>query len=154
MQREGTLTLKKRHQLATFADFCNECGNCDVFCPEDGAPYVLKPRFFGRRADYERFSDHDGFCIEVVDGVERVLGRFPEGEFVAELTGGHARFAGKDFALRFDADNLEGTLEGEASGQVDLTFFYIMDLLRRSLLHSAEQNYVAALARSSAAADV
>jgi putative selenate reductase len=150
VRREGTLALKKRHQIATFADFCNECGNCDVFCPEEGAPYVLKPRFFGRRADYERFSDHDGFCLEVVDGTERVLGRFPEGEFVAELTDGRARYAGKDFALRFDPNDLEGTLEGEASGKVDLTFFYIMDLLRRSLLHSAEANYVAALARSTA----
>ncbi len=150
VKREGTVALKKRHQIATFADFCNECGNCDVFCPEEGAPYVLKPRFFGRRADYERFSDHDGFCIEVVDGTERVFGRFPEGEFVAEVEGGHARYAGNGFALRFDASDLEGTLEGEASGKVDLTFFFIMDLLRRSLLHSGEENYVAALARSPA----
>ncbi len=148
VKREGTLTLKKRHQIATFADFCNECGNCDVFCPEEGAPYVLKPRFFGRRADYERFSDHDGFCLEVVDGTERVLGRFPEGEFVAEVADGRARYTGKDFALAFSADDLEGTLAGEASGSVDLTFFYIMNLLRRSLLHSAEANYIAALARN------
>ena len=43
----GSLTLERKHQIGNFADFCNECGNCDVFCPEDGGPYVLKPRFFG-----------------------------------------------------------------------------------------------------------
>jgi len=153
VQREGLLALKKRHQIATFADFCNECGNCDVFCPEEGAPYVLKPRFFGRRADFERFSDHDGFCIEVEGATERVLGRFPEGEFTAEVEDGRARYSGKDFSLRFSTDGLERTLEGEASDKVDLTFFYIMDLLRRSLLHSAEENYVAGLATLSGAAD-
>jgi putative selenate reductase len=43
----GTLSLDEAHQIGTFADFCNDCGNCDVFCPEDGGPYVVKPRFFG-----------------------------------------------------------------------------------------------------------
>jgi len=38
------------HQLANFADLCNDCGNCDVFCPEDGGPYIEKPRFFASRA--------------------------------------------------------------------------------------------------------
>ena len=28
-----------KHQLANYADACNECGNCDVFCPEDGGPF-------------------------------------------------------------------------------------------------------------------
>ena len=28
----------KPTQIAIFADACNECGNCDVFCPEDGGP--------------------------------------------------------------------------------------------------------------------
>ncbi|RMH14464.1 MAG: glutamate synthase, partial [Planctomycetota bacterium] len=38
-REEGVLELTQRHQIANFADFCNECGNCDVFCPEDGGPY-------------------------------------------------------------------------------------------------------------------
>ena len=29
-----------------WADACNDCGNCDVFCPEDGGPYIEKPRLF------------------------------------------------------------------------------------------------------------
>src|SRR5207249_11727377 len=43
----GLFEVKKQHQIANFQDFCNECGNCDTFCPEDGGPYVEKPRFFG-----------------------------------------------------------------------------------------------------------
>ena len=43
---DGTLAIREKHQIGNFADFCNDCGNCDVFCPEDGGPYVLKPRVF------------------------------------------------------------------------------------------------------------
>jgi len=32
----GTLKIEKKHQIANFADWCNECGNCDTFCPEYG----------------------------------------------------------------------------------------------------------------------
>jgi len=36
-----TLKLEKKYQIANFADFCNECGNCDIFCPEDGGRLYL-----------------------------------------------------------------------------------------------------------------
>jgi putative selenate reductase len=44
---------RSTHQLANYADLCNDCGNCDVFCPEDGGPYIEKPRFFSSRAQLE-----------------------------------------------------------------------------------------------------
>lgn len=68
--------IEKDHQLACYADFCNECGNCDVFCPEDGGPYVEKPKFFGSRETFERFSTYDGYVLEVDKaGVFRFRGR-------------------------------------------------------------------------------
>jgi putative selenate reductase len=51
---EGRLPIAEKHQIGNFVDFCNDCGNCDVFCPEDGGPYVFKPRFFGSRGPMER----------------------------------------------------------------------------------------------------
>ena len=80
--------VERAHQLANFADFCNECGNCDVFCPEDGGPYVIKPRFFAGEASYREAPEHDGFYLERVlpdgvklrgriDGVEHTLVQVP-----------------------------------------------------------------------------
>ena len=43
----GVWKVSKPEQWANYADACNECGNCDVFCPEDGGPYIVKARFFG-----------------------------------------------------------------------------------------------------------
>ena len=44
---------RERQFLNYYADFCNDCGNCDVFVPEEGGPYKVKPRFFGARATFE-----------------------------------------------------------------------------------------------------
>jgi putative selenate reductase len=54
--------LQGAHQLVNFADLCNDCGNCDVFCPEDGGPYRKKPRLFGARESFEA-DPGDGFLL-------------------------------------------------------------------------------------------
>lgn len=67
--------LKDTHQLANFADFCNECGNCDVFCPEEGGPYVVKPRFFSSRERMEEAPPRlEGFAVERTDAEARIVG--------------------------------------------------------------------------------
>jgi putative selenate reductase len=59
----GIFKVAKAHQLANYADACNDCGNCDVFCPEDGGPYIEKPRFFGSLETYKKYVGRNGFYI-------------------------------------------------------------------------------------------
>jgi len=40
-----TFSVDQKYQILNLYDFCNECGNCDTFCPTAGAPYKVKPRF-------------------------------------------------------------------------------------------------------------
>ncbi len=77
---DGDFTLEKKAQIANLADFCNECGNCDTYCPEHGGPYVEKPRFFFSEDSYRRFSNYDGFYFPDpntlkgrIDGTEYLL---------------------------------------------------------------------------------
>jgi len=56
--------LGEARQIANFADFCNDCGNCDVFCPEDGGPYVLKPRLFVSRERWLKDAPRDAILVE------------------------------------------------------------------------------------------
>jgi putative selenate reductase len=140
------LHLEKKHQIATYADLCNECGNCDVFCPEDGGPYVVKPRFFGSEAAFLGASHHDGVFVsrpgEPNEGT--VLGRFEGKPFRMELRGERASFAGPGFDVRFAASDPEDTIEGrvDPDATVDLTYFRIMEWLRKGVLDEAEVNYV------------
>jgi putative selenate reductase len=82
------LPLKVAKQLVHFADFCNDCGNCDVFCLEDGAPYLLKPRLFVNRERWLADAPRDSVLIEP----DATTGRF-DGAVVCVTT---AQAAGDD----------------------------------------------------------
>ncbi|HLV97880.1 MAG TPA: 4Fe-4S dicluster domain-containing protein [Ktedonobacterales bacterium] len=77
--------IEKRTQIGNFADFCNECGNCDTFCPEYGGPFVEKPSFFGSKAAWEQQRQHDGFWAERQDGADRIFGRIQGREYSLEV---------------------------------------------------------------------
>jgi putative selenate reductase len=138
IDRGDDLVLEHDEQIATFADFCNECGNCDVFCPEEGGPYQFKPLFFGSEASWRRWNDRDGFFLR--DGL--ALGRVKGRELRLEVDGTRARFAGEGFDVELDLADPAATLRGTWSGEVDLTWCLIMDLLRRSVLDPSKINYV------------
>ncbi len=43
----------QKYQIFNIKDFCNECGNCDTFCPTAGAPYKVKPKFCLTKTAFE-----------------------------------------------------------------------------------------------------
>jgi putative selenate reductase len=70
----GVFRVKKSEQFANYADACNQCANCGVFCPEDGGPNVEKPRFFGSLETYRRDAGQNGFYIESGEGTKTIYG--------------------------------------------------------------------------------
>ncbi len=83
----GTFRAAKHRQYANFADACNDCGNCDVFCPEEGGPNRQKPRFFGSLENYRRHAGENGFYIASTNGARTIYGTI----------------AGKSYTLALDA---------------------------------------------------
>ncbi len=49
--------LTEKWQYLCLAELCNDCGNCTTFCPEQGAPFAVKPRLF---FSPERFLMEEG----------------------------------------------------------------------------------------------
>jgi putative selenate reductase len=142
---EGTLRIEEKHQIGTFADFCNDCGNCDVFCPEDGGPYLVKPRLFGSRNAWDSAPTLDGFFLDRHEGRETVMGRFAGHEYRLQVSDGQVAYSGTAFAVTFAESDPEGTFAGDATAVVDLTYFQIMNALRKAILASSEVNYVTSL---------
>jgi putative selenate reductase len=68
------LALRERRQIAVFVDFCNECGNCDVFCPEDGGPHLRKPRVFVSRERWLADAPRDAMLVERDGITARIAG--------------------------------------------------------------------------------
>ncbi|MFA5698274.1 MAG: putative selenate reductase subunit YgfK [Sphaerochaeta sp.] len=58
-------------QILHLDAFCNECGNCETFCPYDGGPYKKKFTLFSRRDDFEN-STNSGFLVEGNEIIIRV----------------------------------------------------------------------------------
>jgi putative selenate reductase len=81
----GTFSILQEHQLANFQDFCNDCGNCDTFCPEDGGPYIEKPRFFGTLDAWRDGRDRDGFFALREADVDAMWGRIRGVEYHLEI---------------------------------------------------------------------
>jgi len=70
----------KPTQIAIVADACNDCGNCDVFCPEDGGPHLEKPMFFGSVESWRRAAPRQGFVLSREHGAFVMRGRLATGE--------------------------------------------------------------------------
>jgi putative selenate reductase len=109
--------VAEQHQLANYADFCNDCGNCDVFCPEDGGPYVQKPRFFGSLSTYQAFAGRNGFFV-TGDAAHRTI---------------HGTIAGHAYRLDFDNGTGRATLDdGVALTDVALDTSAVLDCRLKS----------------------
>ena len=50
-------------QILHLDAYCNECGNCETFCPYDGGPYRKKFTLFSSAHDFLD-STNEGFCVE------------------------------------------------------------------------------------------
>lgn len=141
--------LDKPAQIANYADFCNECGNCDTFCPEDGGPYIVKPRFFSTKKTWEKSPRLDGFYFEKPHiMVGRMDGRLYRLEVEDALGISHFTTPEAVFKLNQSHEVIEGESLGLEPGDVvDMLPYHRM----LSLLKGFEQShdYAAKLLRES-----
>ncbi len=61
---DGTCEVKQRYQILHLANFCNDCGNCNTFCPASGAPYRDKPGFWLTVSSFNEADE--GFYLAVL----------------------------------------------------------------------------------------
>jgi len=147
-REDGQLVIDKDTQYANFADFCNECGNCDVFCPEDGGPYVIKPRFFGSMEDFRELAHLDGFHFARTDGGDVIHARIGGGEYKAVVKDAGCDYSGEGFAVALNFADPVGSLSGTADAdvEVDLSYAHIIKRLYDAVMASdgdkGADNYV------------
>ncbi|MEK7705479.1 MAG: FAD-dependent oxidoreductase [Myxococcota bacterium] len=58
-----TVAITQEHQTLNVGDLCNECGNCQTFCPTAGAPYRDKPKVYLSRATFDA-ETHDSWYLD------------------------------------------------------------------------------------------
>lgn len=133
----GTFKIEEKHQIANLADACNECGNCDVFCPEDGGPYIEKPRFFGSLESWKKWNTLSGFFVTKQNNVITLYGRFKNKELMLAQHNGTMKFEDEAATVVIDATthavrNVQSK-NSSNSTTVDLRYYFVMQALLRGM---------------------
>jgi putative selenate reductase len=124
------LLVEKRHQIGCTADACNQCGECDLWCPEDGGPYLVKPNLFLSARSFEEHPEREGFLLS--DDRRRLLWRRGSQlyAYVRPQDGGPARFEAPDGHVLLDGDRPVATA---GHGDLDLRLALSMRLVLEGL---------------------
>jgi len=145
----GVLKIEQSHQIANYADFCNECGNCDVFCPEHGGPYIKKPRFFGSRESWQEAEGENSFFIEHRPNAVVLLGRIAGKIYGLRVDAAHQCAHFLDEALIVELDwpalkmmNVENCAPQSIGHFIEMKICYQMAALLRGILEERAANYV------------
>ncbi|MBK7107224.1 MAG: putative selenate reductase subunit YgfK [Ignavibacteriae bacterium] len=95
------LIIEQTNQIINIGDFCNECGNCNTFCPTNGAPYLTKSKFYLTQESFD-FEDNcfylSGELIKYKSNNKIESVRMFEDNFVYEA---------EDIKVIFDKNNFD-----------------------------------------------
>ena len=135
--------IEKPFQIANLADWCNECGNCDTYCPEQGAPYKIKPRFFSSLHSYKKFRNYDGFFLK---DTNTLIGRRQGKEYLLQFRPrqNHFVFQTEDWQIIFDENDTPISIShtnGE-NGSLLLDTFYLWKTIWKGI-REAKHHYAA-----------
>ncbi|MEK8023548.1 MAG: 4Fe-4S dicluster domain-containing protein, partial [Candidatus Hydrogenedentota bacterium] len=142
------LEVKKDHQLANFVDFCNECANCDTFCPEYGGPFIEKPSWFGSLASWTRDRKTDGFFVDIIESQRRMWGRMKGEEYylvvdpILQRDTYISRLAEVEFMTETAGIYTVLRIGGKDGDVIDLNPYYTMKILMDGILATDRIHYV------------
>jgi len=97
--------IAQKHQILHIADWCNQCGNCETFCPSAGAPYKDKPHLYLNKDSFE--NEKDGYFLDKVKGVNTLL-CYHDNKLISLAS--HQDFLAyynDDYALKLEKDTLK-----------------------------------------------
>lgn len=136
-------SIGKTHQLAVVEGACNECSNCEVYCPEVGAPFKVKERLFLTPDEFRSSPSLDGFCREG----DALLARLGGVELRFEPDQEHNRAAvrGEGFCLELKWEPFEvqgGQVTGGEEVNFDSSLLWRMKTVWESIFNSSKPNMV------------
>jgi putative selenate reductase len=71
IENAGYFEISQPHQILNIANFCNECGNCNTFCPTNSAPYLNKPKVYLTKESFN--AAQSGYFLDFYGNEEAML---------------------------------------------------------------------------------
>lgn len=126
----NTFEIKQKHQILHIADWCNQCGNCDTFCPSSGSPYLDKPHLY---LDKEAFdNEQDGFFLDMGNEVHYLLGYNEKQLHKLTIIRDILKFETNQVVVKLKSDNLrivDVEVKEKLNFEIDLQFLAEMNLI-------------------------
>jgi putative selenate reductase len=145
----GVLKVERKYQIANFADWCNECGNCDTFCPEYGGPFIQKPGFFANRDAWLDNPKRDGFYIRKRDGLAEIVGRMAGKVYSLTLDNQHHSALYNDGVLEVSLDtnthnivSVNPLVAGVVNHRLDIRNYHTLRVLLKGMLNPSRVHQV------------
>jgi putative selenate reductase len=132
--------IREEHQLAVIEGACNECSNCQVYCPEVGAPFVVKERLFLTRNDFDRCFHQDGFVREDDLLLARLEGRRLELRLEQERNRATVMGDGFELELRWDPLSVVGGTASNGPDGLDTALLWRMKTVWDSIYAASSPN--------------
>jgi len=101
--------ISQAPQILHIVDWCNQCGNCNTFCPTAGAPYKEKPHFHITKESFD--NDTEGYFL-VSSASESTL-LYKNGNDLHSLTDGAVNFTYFNEKLRVPLNKQSFEIEGD-----------------------------------------
>jgi len=73
---EVLFQVEQTHQILNIRDWCNECANCNTFCPTTDAPFKMKPHIHLSEASYN--AENEGYMMRNLMGKDVLIHKFGE----------------------------------------------------------------------------
>jgi putative selenate reductase len=145
--RGAGFEIASGHQLAVFLGACNECSNCEVYCPEEGAPFLVKEQLFPALASFVS-SGADGFFRDGDTLHARLGGR--ELRMEVDQTGNRGRLVSGGLSVELQWEPLKvlralrehGDSTGDGDDALDTARMWRMKTAWESIYHSSKPNPV------------
>ncbi len=117
-----TFRVEQVHQIINIGDFCNECGNCNTFCPTAGAPYKTKPKFY---LTEESFAAEDN-CYFIT---ENSIKYKRNGEILeVSFSGKFAEIKSNEINAKIDTKTFE-PIEIKMNGNAEYDFVKVAEMV-------------------------
>ncbi len=141
--------IEKKNQIANFGEFCNECGNCDTFCPEYGGPYIEKPTFYMSIESLKEAGDRDGFVVGDDDSGPWILGQINNIKYRLTIKADGGLYTWSDDVLEADFDATEFNLVEvrlknnlSESHRIEMNLFHSLRIMRQGIVDQSAMNQV------------
>ena len=132
----STFEVKQKHQILHIADWCNQCGNCDTFCPSSGSPYLDKPHLYLDKETFEK--EKDGYYLDIGNEVPALICYQNKQHYKLTKWSDFSFFESDHYILKLDNDTLrimDIEVKENLNFKLDLTIAAEMTLIMRGAIN-------------------